>query len=48
MTAPARRAEARAARRQVEDILDQLGKPWPWSRNLSRLIDLWLIMEEAG
>jgi len=40
--------EARAARHQLEEILDTLGQPWPWHAALSRLIDLWLCVEEAA
>jgi hypothetical protein len=41
-------AAARAARRGVEDALDGLGRPWPWHLGLSRLIDMWVIAEEAA
>jgi hypothetical protein len=40
-----RRRQARAARHQLESPLDALG--WRWHPGLSRLIDLWLVVEEA-
>jgi hypothetical protein len=43
-----RRQAAREARRQVEKLLDALGGPWPWHLGASRLIDLWLVVEESS
>lgn len=43
-----RQRQAREARHQIEALLDTLGRPWPWHAGLSRLIDLWVIVEEAG
>lgn len=43
-----RAEQAGAARHQIEDLLDSLGRPWPWHAGLSRLIDMWVIVEEAG
>lgn len=43
-----RREAARAGRRQIEEILDGLGSPWPWNPMLSRILDLWLIVEEPA
>jgi hypothetical protein len=39
-------AEARAARRQVEEALGGAG--WPWSRRLSLWLDALLMLEEGG
>jgi hypothetical protein len=41
------RRQAREARRQTEDALDQLGTPWPWRAGLSKLLDLWIFVEES-
>jgi hypothetical protein len=41
-----RRRQARAARAQVEDVIDARGGQW--ARSLSLLLDLWLIVEEAA
>lgn len=38
---------ARAARAQIEEILDSLGQPWPWHAGASRLLDYWLTAEES-
>jgi hypothetical protein len=37
--------QARAARAEVEAALEANG--WPWSRGASRLLDLWLALEEC-
>jgi len=42
---PSRRGEARAARAEIEDAIDARGGAW--SLALSRLIDLWLLVEEG-
>jgi hypothetical protein len=38
-------AQARAARAVIEWALD--GSGWPYSRRLSLLLDLWLILDEG-
>jgi hypothetical protein len=42
------RQEARAARAEIEAALDRAGSGscWPWSRRLSRWIDLLAVLEE--
>lgn len=40
------KAEARAARRQIETALGPDVRRWPWSIGVSRLLDLWLVLEE--
>jgi hypothetical protein len=40
--------QARVARAVVECALDGLGQPWPWHPGASRLIDLWLAVEDAA
>ena len=42
----ARTAEARAARGQVEDTLGADVLRWIWTIRTSRLIDLWIVVEE--
>lgn len=37
---------ARAARGELEDMLAATG--WPYSRRLSLLIDMWVILEEES
>ena len=37
-------ARARAGRRVLEDALDSAG--WPWAVAISRLIDLWITIED--
>lgn len=41
------RRQAREARGEAEHALDRLGQPWPWHSGLSRLIDLWILLEES-
>ena len=41
-----RARQARAARGQVEDALGHDVRRWPWTLGASRLIDLWLAIEE--
>jgi hypothetical protein len=44
----ARKAEARAARGQIESALGPDVRRWPWSISVSRLLDLLIVLEEAG
>jgi hypothetical protein len=41
-----RQANARAARREVEDVIDARGGEW--TRGLSMLIDFWISVAEAA
>jgi hypothetical protein len=43
-----RRDQARAARRLVEDSLGPDVHSWPVSIGASRLIDLWIVLEERA
>jgi hypothetical protein len=40
------RLEARAARAELETVLDAAG--WPWSRALSLWVDLLVLLQERG
>jgi hypothetical protein len=42
----ARKVEARAARSQIEHALGPDVRRWSWSSGVSRLLDLWLVLEE--
>jgi hypothetical protein len=41
-----RQREARAARSQLEAALEPDVRDWPWSMGTSRLLDLWIVIEE--
>jgi hypothetical protein len=43
-----RREAAREARRDVEDALGPDVRSWRWSLGASRLLDLWIVLEERG
>src|SRR4030095_15577430 len=40
--------DQRGPRGDVEHLLDALGRPWPWNAALSHLLDLAVLVEEAG
>jgi hypothetical protein len=43
----ARRAAARDARGQIEQALGPDVRRWPWAIGASRLIDLWLALDQC-